>query len=174
MWRHSVTLITLALDRARHLQNGDTVIHTCIISTTVLHTIKAKMRYSNACDVTTRHIWNWRRLSGIYLFNGLAFRANSIHWRWKHYREKTRKSYFCGRRFARYHTTVVLQRARPSCGSDDQVKIAILSPAGDFKTVSSIRTSVGSWPLATLETRKKLGRVSFRQGFWDRFFSCPQ
>ena len=38
----------------------------------------------------------------------------------------------------------VLQRARPSCGSDDHVKIAISSPAGDVKTVSSIRTSVGS------------------------------
>ena len=166
MWRHSVTLRTLALDRARHEQYRDTFIHTCIISTTVLHTIKAKMRYSNACDVTTRHIWNWRRLSGMYLFNGLAFRANSIHWRWKHYREKTIKSYFCGRRFDRYHTARVLQRARPSCGSDDpDVKIAISSPTGDVKTVSSIRTSVGSWPLATLEMRKKLGRVSFRQGF---------
>ena len=88
MWRHSVTLITLAPDRARHSQYRDTVIHTCIISTTVLHTMKAKMRYSNACDVTTRHIWNWRRLSGMYLFNGLAFRANSIHWRWKHYKGK--------------------------------------------------------------------------------------
>ena len=55
--------------------------HTCIINTTVLHTIKAKMRYSNACDVTTRHIWNWRRLSGMYRRKGLALRANSIHCR---------------------------------------------------------------------------------------------
>ena len=39
------------------------------------------------------------------------------------------------------------------------------------KTVSSIRTPVGSWPLATLEMRKKLGRVSFRQDFWDRYWS---
>ena len=47
-----------------------------------------------------------------------------------------------------------------------------------------IRTPVGSWPLATLEMRKKLGRVSFRQEVsgitTDRqssigqFFSCPQ
>ena len=134
--------------------------------------MKAKMRYSNACDVTTRHIWNWRRLSGMYLFNGLAFRANSMHWRWKHYRgKKTIKSLFCGRRFDRYHTAIVLQRARPSCGSDDHVKIAISSPAGDLKTVSSIRSPVGSWQLATLEIRKKLGRVSFRQGFWDRYWS---
>ena len=106
MWRHSVTLVTLALDRARHAQFRDRVIHTCIISTTVLHTMKAKMRYSNACDVTTRHIWNWRRLSGMYLFNGLAFRANSMHWRWKHYSEKTIKSYLCGRGFDRYHTAM--------------------------------------------------------------------
>ena len=40
-----------------------------------------------------------------------------------------------------------------------------------LKTVSSIRTSVGSRPLATLEMRKKLVRVSFRQGFWDRYWS---
>lgn len=39
--------------------------HTCIIRTTVLHTMNAKMRYSKACDVTTRHIWNWRRFSGM-------------------------------------------------------------------------------------------------------------
>ena len=39
------------------------------------------------------------------------------------------------------------------------------------KTVSSIRTPVGFWPLATLEMPKKLGRVSFRQGFWDRYWS---
>ena len=50
--------------------------------------------------------------------------------------EKTIKSLFCGRRFGCYHTAIVLQRVRPSCGSDDQVKIAILSPAGDLKTVS--------------------------------------
>lgn len=60
----------------------DSIIHTCIIRTTVLHTINAKMRYSNACDVTTRHIWNCRRFSGMYRLKGLALRANSIHWRW--------------------------------------------------------------------------------------------
>ena len=62
--------------------------HTCIINTTVLHTIKAKMRYSNACDVTTRHIWNWRRLSGMYRRKGLALRANSIHCRWRRKRAR--------------------------------------------------------------------------------------
>jgi len=68
------------------------------------------------------------------------------------------------------HSTV-LQRARPSCGSADHVKIAISSPAGNLKTVSSIRTPVGSWPFANLEMRKKLGRVSFRQGSWHRDWS---
>ena len=58
-------------------------------------------------------------------------------------KKKTIKSLFCGRRFGCYHTAIVLQRARPSCGSDDQVKIVISSPAGDLKTVSSIRSPVG-------------------------------
>ena len=57
--------------------------------------------------------------------------------------KKTIKSLFCGRGFGCYHTAIVLQRARPSCGSDDQVKIVISSPAGDLKTVSSIRSPVG-------------------------------
>ena len=86
-------------------------------------------------------------------------------------KKKTIKSLFCGRGFGCYHTAIVLQRARPSCGSDDQVKIVISSPAGDLKTVSSIRSPVGPWPLATLEMPKKLGRVSFRQGFWHRYWS---
>ena len=60
-------------------------------------------------------------------------------------KKKAIKSLFCGRRFGCYHTARVLQRARPSCGSDDpEVKIVISSPAVDLKTVSSIRTSVGS------------------------------
>lgn len=75
-----VTLSFVAL--LRYLMYGHaTDLLTCIIKTTVLHTINAKMRYSNACDVTTRHIWNWRRLLGMYRLKGLALRANSIHWR---------------------------------------------------------------------------------------------
>lgn len=57
---------------------------------------------------------------------------------------KTIKYLFRGHRFDRYHSAIVLQRARRSCGSDDLVKIAIASPAGDLKAVPSIRTSVGS------------------------------
>ena len=62
--------------------------------------------------------------------------------------EKTIKSLFCGRRFDCYHTTVVLQRARPSCGSDDQVKIAISSMAGDVK-----KGVLNSYPYRFLTTR---------------------
>ena len=77
---------------------------TCIIKTTVLHTINAKMRYSNACDVTTRHIWNWRRLLGMYRLKGLALRANSIHWRWWGKRQKFQNTAL----YSNWHTSAFL------------------------------------------------------------------
>ena len=71
---------------------------------------------------------------------GLQSELNTLTLKTLKGKKKTIKSLFCGRRFGCYHTAIVLQRARPSCGSDDYVKIAISSPAGDLKTVSQFVT----------------------------------
>ena len=98
-------------------------------------------------------------------------------------KKKTIKSLFCGRGFGCYHTAIVLQRARPSCGSDNHVKIAISSPAGDLKTVSQFVTLsvLDNSPLQKYERNwdelvfgKVSGIVTDRQSSIGQFFSCPQ